>query len=549
MKRMMIFLSMLLSVVLLGKEVNITILGTSDVHGRMVPWNYSTDKADFSGSYSQISEVIKDYRQNNKNVIVVDIGDIIQDNYIEKFINEPQHPAMTALNEMKYDIIIPGNHEFNFGMDALNKVFKQFDGKVLSANIYYKTGERYLEPSTIMTVDGIKVGLIGATTPLVEQFEEESGNVKDMRFAMPADEIRKEVQNMKKQGADVIVLLAHMGLPNENNIPGTGVVDIANEVSGIDVIIAGHEHKNVSKQVVNGTIITEPYRYGAAISVVDLKFNVDAKGKKTLINKDAKTISVNSEKSDKKVEEIYAPYSEILIKDANVKVGETANDMVPQVLVKGIPSIYMKDSGLSTLFGDVQIYYSKADVVSFLVDNKKAVLNKGDIKKKDIANNYQYTSGETTVYELTGKDLKDYMEWSAAYFDTVKPGDTEYRYDPVRGASKYMTYDMFGGVKYKIDLREAPGNRIKDLRLVKGNKKVTDDMKIKVGLNAYRYEMLVAKGGPLEGRRVDPIWDSKTAFGEEEGTIRNMTIRYIRDAKKGKIDGKAHGYWEVIGIE
>ena len=86
MKRMMIFLSMLLSVVLLGKEVNITILGTSDVHGRMVPWNYSTDKADFSGSYSQISEVIKDYRQNNKNVIVVDIGDIIQDNYIEKFI-------------------------------------------------------------------------------------------------------------------------------------------------------------------------------------------------------------------------------------------------------------------------------------------------------------------------------------------------------------------------------------------------------------------------------------------------------------------------------
>ena len=196
MKRMMIFLSMLLSVVLLGKEVNITILGTSDVHGRMVPWNYSTDKADFSGSYSQISEVIKDYRQNNKNVIVVDIGDIIQDNYIEKFINEPQHPAMTALNEMKYDIIIPGNHEFNFGMDALNKVFKQFDGKVLSANIYYKTGERYLEPSTIMTVDGIKVGLIGATTPLVEQFEEESGNVKDMRFAMPADEIRKEVQKL-----------------------------------------------------------------------------------------------------------------------------------------------------------------------------------------------------------------------------------------------------------------------------------------------------------------------------------------------------------------
>lgn len=547
MKKITILISILLSVMLMGKEVNITILGTSDVHGRMVPWNYSTDKADFSGSYSQISEVIKDYRKNNKNVILVDIGDIIQDNFIEKFVNEPKHPAITALNEMKYDIIIPGNHEFNFGMEAITRIFKQFDGKVLSSNIYYKTGERYLEPSTIIEKDGIKIGIIGATTPLVEKFEEDTGHVKNMRFAMPAAEIKAEMEALKKQGVDVIVLLAHMGLPNENNIPGTGVRDIANEVTGIDVIIAGHEHKNVSKEVVNGTIITEPYRYGAAMSVVDLKFNIDSKGKKTLVSKDAKTININSQASDKKIEEIYAPYSEILIKDANVILGETARDLVPQEMVHGIPSVYMKDSGLSTLFGDVQLYYSKADVVSFLVDNKKAVLNKGLIKKKDIANNYQYTGGETTVYVFSGKDLKDYMEWSAGYFDTVKTGDTEYRYDPVRGASKYMTYDMFGGVKYKIDLREKPGNRIKDLKLTNG-KKITDDMKIKVGMNSYRYEMLVKKGGPLEGRRVDPIWDSKTAFGEEAGTIRNMTARYIKEAKKGKIQGTSHGNWEVIGL-
>ena len=63
-----------------------------------------------------------------------------------------------------------------------------------------------------------------------------------------------------------------------------------------------------------------------------------------------------------------------------------------------------------------------------LSTTKKARMNKGDIKKKDIIFNYRYAGGDVTVYELTGKQLKEYMEWSANYFDTIQPGDTEYRY-------------------------------------------------------------------------------------------------------------------------
>ena len=65
-----------------------------------------------------------------------------------------------------------------------------------------------------------------------------------------------------------------------------------------------------------------------------------------------------------------------------------------------------------------------------------------------------------TVYELTGKQLKEYMEWSANYFDTIQPGDTEYRYNAERKKSKYVTYDIFGGVNYKIDLRNPKGSKI-----------------------------------------------------------------------------------------
>lgn len=531
----------------MAKEVNISILATSDVHGRMVPWDYGTDKADLSGSYAQISSFITDYRSHHDNVIVVDAGDIIQDNQIERFHNVDNHPAIAALNAMNYDIMVLGNHEFNFGIPVVDKIISEFKGKTLAANIYYKdSGKPYLPAITIIEKEGVKIGFIGATTPFVPEYESKTGYVKQMEFTMPIAEIQKQVANLKKQAVDVIVLVTHMGLENENNKSGTGVADVAEQVPGIDVIIAGHNHQNISEKIINNVVITEPHRYGTVVSVVNLMVDTDATNNR-LKSKKSATLPVKSYPADPTIEKIYAPYHQQLRDIANQVIGETDRDLVPQETIHGIPAVYMEETGLTHLFNSVQLYYSKADVTAVLIDNKKAVLNKGKITRKDIANNYQYTAGETSIFEVTGRDLKDYMEWSAAYFAQVQPNDKNYQYDSVRGASKYMTYDMFGGVKYIVDLREPVGNRIKNLTLING-KAITDDMKIKLGMNAYRYEMLVKKGGPLEGRRVEPIWNSRTAIGDEDGTIRNMTIKYITEVKQGKITDESNHNWKVIGI-
>lgn len=548
MKKIIILLVFTLSIIGVAKEVNIKILGTSDVHGHMVPWNYPADEFDNSGSYSQIAGMVKGYRKSNKNIILVDAGDIIQDNLIERFINEPKHPAVSILNEMNYDILVPGNHEFNFGMDSITNVLKQFKGKALAANIYYNDGRSYLEPSTIITKEGVKIGIIGVTTPLTQKFEENTGNVKNMTFTMPVPEVKKQVEILKNKGVNVIIVVAHMGLPNENNIPGTGVIDLAKEVPGIDVIVAGHFHKDVSKETVNGVIITEPYKYGMSLSVVDLKFDVNGKNI-SLISKDSKTISVKGKESDQGIEIIYNPFHQTLRNEVNEVIGETANNMVPEGKFKGISYAFAKDTGLSSLINEVELYYSKADVVSFSFDHENIKMNKGSIKRKDIFYNYRYAGGEVTVYEMTGKDLKDYMEWSARYFDTLKSGDTEYSYNADRKSFKYVTYDIFGGVKYKINLQQGPGNRIKDLTLVAGNKRITDKTKLKVGMNSYRFEMLVQKGGPLEGRDIKKIWDSKEALGQEKGTIQNMTINYIMNVKRGKISGLSKNYWSITGLK
>ena len=536
----------------MAQEVNIKLLGTSDIHGRVVPWSYGADVEDKSGSYAQIATYVKDVRKNNKNVVLVDVGDAIQDNQVDVFAKDKkyykEHPIPKVLNEMKYDVFVLGNHEFNFGMKALDEILKDIKAKKLTANFYYKKNDkRYIDATTIIEKDGVKLGIIGLSTPMSAKFEEDTGNLKDMKFTSPTEEARTQVEKLKAKGVDAIIVIAHMGIENENKIPDTGMRDVINAVDGIDVVIAGHMHKDVPSETIKNTLITEPHRYGTVVSEVDLTFDINDKKEVKLVKKESKTVPVKALEADKKIVEIYKPYHEKLRELNNVVIGQTANEMVPQETKHGVSAAFSKDTGLSSFINDVEQHYSGADVVTFSFDHQKARMDKGDIKKKDIIFNYRYAGGDVTVYELTGKQLKEYMEWSANYFDTIQPGDTEYRYNAERKKSKYVTYDIFGGVNYKIDLRNPQGSKIVGLTLADG-KPVTDDMKLKVGMNSYRFAQLNGKGGIWEGQKIPVLWESKVAMGREKGTIQNMMIDYITNVKKGKIDGQSHNRWEIIGL-
>ena len=536
----------------MAQEVNIKLLGTSDVHGRIVPWSYGADVEDKSGSYAQIATYVKDVRKNNKNVVLVEVGDAIQDNQVDVFAKDKKyykdHPVPKVLNEMNYDIFVLGNHEFNFGMKALDEILKDIKAKKLTANFYHKKNDkRYIDATTIIEKDGVKLGIIGLSTPMSAKFEEDTGNLKDMKFTSPTEEARTQVEKLKAKGVDAIIAVTHMGIENENNIPDTGMRDVINAVDGIDVVIAGHMHKDVPSETIKNTLITEPHRYGTVVSEVDLTFDINDKKEVKLVKKESKTVPVKALEADKKIVEIYKPYHEKLRELNNVVIGQTANEMVPQETKHGVSASFSKDTGLSSFINDVEQHYSDADVVTFSFDHQKARMDKGDIKKKDIIFNYRYAGGDVTVYEMTGKQLKEYMEWSANYFDTIQPGDTEYRYNAERKKSKYVTYDIFGGVNYKIDLRNPRGSKIVDLTLADG-KPVTDDMKLKVGMNSYRFAQLNGKGGIWEGQQIPVLWESKVAMGREKGTIQNMMIDYITNVKKGKIDGQSHNHWEIIGL-
>ncbi|GHW62450.1 bifunctional metallophosphatase/5'-nucleotidase [Vibrio cholerae] len=531
-----------------GDIHNVTILGTSDLHGHFMPWDYSADKLNLSGSLSQMATKVKTIRQEQPNVILVDAGDTIQGNFVETFKDEAIDPMMLGFNEMKYDVWVLGNHEFDFGLKVLNRSLTQFKGRSLAGNIQRPDGNLFLPGYTIIERGGIKIGVIGMDTPMTQVFAEGTNRLEGMTFTNPTLEVQKIIKQIDPQ-VDAIVLVAHMGIENENDITNTGVTDIANGNPELDAIVAGHMHTLIDKAVVNGVIITEPDKYGRALSRIDLQFE-EQNGKFTLINKDSLTYKIKDITSDSKMESLYEPYHKRLREMANREIAQLSGvNLVPENEIRGIPQVHVQDTGISALFQEASFFYApKANVIALQIDNDNAKLDVGSIKAKDIAYNYQYAGGEITVYQMTGKELKQYMEWSAGYFNSVKPGDVTYSFNPERRASKYSTNDFFAGVTYTIDLTQPAGERITDLKFADGTP-VKDNSEIRLGMNSYRMGHLTKKGGVLEGLQFPVLFDTEAEYGEEQGTIRNLTIRYLTEQKQGKYEGKPMQRWKLSGLE
>ena len=184
--KLLIVLFLLISIFSFGKEVKIIFLETSDLHGRLFSYDYAIDQVDNSSGLTKAATIIKTERSQNKNVILIDNGDTVQDNSAELFNNMAIHPMISALNDLKYDAWILGNHEFNFEKSFLDRNVKGFKGKVLSANIIKDNGKNYVLPYIIKNVEGVRIAIIGITPPHIPMWEASSPeHFQGLTFLLP----------------------------------------------------------------------------------------------------------------------------------------------------------------------------------------------------------------------------------------------------------------------------------------------------------------------------------------------------------------------------
>jgi 2',3'-cyclic-nucleotide 2'-phosphodiesterase/3'-nucleotidase len=239
-----------------AQRAHVVILSTTDMHGRVFPIDYYTNKYDNVG-ITKIATLVKEARKSDPDLLLVDSGDTIQGTPLEYFHNKrnnaPPDPMMLTMSALKYDSMTVGNHEYNFGLQVLNKARSEAKFPFLSANTYEKgTAETHYQPYIVKEVQGVRIGVLGLTTPGIPNWENKP-NYEGLEFRETVSEAKKWVPVLRdKEKVDAIVIAMHMGIeedirtgiPSPSQVPNeNAAIAIARQVPGIDVILMGHTHR------------------------------------------------------------------------------------------------------------------------------------------------------------------------------------------------------------------------------------------------------------------------------------------------------------------
>lgn len=534
----MFFLSQFVVIAKEPQEVTIKILATSDLHGKFYPYDYSINEESKSGSLAQIATAIKE--RKDENTVIIDVGDTIQDNSADLFFKEKIHPMILGFNEIGYDIWVAGNHEFNYGVDNLKNVAKQFNGEFLLGNVYNPDGTRLGKNYTIIEKSGVKILVIGMVTPNITKWDYE--NLKGYKVTDPVKETRKIIDEMGDK-VDIIVAATHMGESNEYGVENSGVDDLAKACPEIDVILAAHEHKLVEGVYKNDVLIVENKNSGATLAEVDIKVAKDGNNFK-ILNRESKSIKISDYGVDKDLAKKLEPFDLKARQDANIIIGELKNgNLAPENEIAGIPQAQIEPTALIGLINEVQQYYTGAKVSAAALFVMDANLKEGKIKKSDTSLIYKYGN---TLYklEMTGKQLKKFMEWSADYFNQYQPGDLTISFDEnVRG----YNYDMFSGVDYEIDISKEKGHRIKNLKWSDTKKPVKDDEVFVVAVNNYRANSQLLNYGEIFDKEDGLPKVLEIDVKGNLGGVRELIGDYIINVKNGVITPNNPKNWKIVG--
>lgn len=519
-------------------EMDLQILASSDTHGKFDPWDYAANKADASGSVAQQATAIKQLR--TLNTLVIDAGDNIQGNSSQLFLNDDVHPMIAAQNAIGYDIWVPGNHEYNYGMDTIKKVIGEQKAKVLTGNVYSPEGTPLADGYTIVQKMDVKIGIIGMVTPNITRWD--AVNLAGWNVTNPVDECRKIIDQIKDQ-VDVLIGVMHMDTENEYGVYGSGVTDLANACPEFNVIIAAHGHKEIPGQEINGVLVVENKNAGATLSEIHLKLQRQTNGSWQVKSRSSESIQVKDYEADPKLVALLAPYDERAKADAVIPIGTLqGGNMAPDNEIENIPSPMIQDTALLDFINEVQMYYTGAQVSATAMTSMTGQMKEGTIRKCDLTSIYTY---ENTLYKLqmNGAQLRDYMEWSAAFFKTWQPGDVTIAFDP---STRYYLYDAFAGVNYDIDLSQQPGNRIRNLTWPDG-RPVQDSDSFVIAVNNYRAttQLLIAADIFAPGEALPQLLEMDVRG--DIGGIRELLGDYIQNVKGGVIHPNVDNNWKLMG--
>ncbi|NLM42813.1 MAG: LysM peptidoglycan-binding domain-containing protein [Clostridiales bacterium] len=425
-------------------SITITIVHTNDTHSRV----------ESGVGFAKVAAKIKELKEENSNVLVVDAGDTLHGQPFATI--SKGESIIKIMNAVGYDVMTPGNHDFNYGQERLLELAKYAEFPIISANVIKQDGNTLLEPYVIKEVGGLKIGIFGLSTPETA-YKTNPKNVEGLTFENPVEVAKKMVEELKAKDVDAIIALVHLGIDKETKDTSYLVRD---NVEGIDLIIDGHSHSTLDTIDNEGKdiIIVSTGEYNNNLGMVNLTF----------VDGELKDVEPSVFSSEDAVELEADPEVSAIIGEVNEKNKEITSVVVGKtdVVLDGVREhVRAGETNLSNLITDAMLAVSGADMAITNGGGIRASIDVGDITMEEIITVLPF-GNYVVVKEYTGAQILAALEHGTA------------NYPEPAGA-----FAQVAGVTFVLDLNEEAGKRVKDVKI--GDEPLDLDKTYKVATNDF----------------------------------------------------------------
>jgi len=465
---------------------NLHLFHISDTHGHLTSDSYNDQIKQVKG-LARLSNYFKSISYENQ--IRIDCGDTIQGSpfaYIYKEMkNQNQNPFSTAINHLNFDYYIPGNHDFNYGLNYLNDFIKKLNSKTLCSNVFINNKLYFDYSYDIKSFEnGPKIAVIGITNNYIPNWESK-GNIKDLEFINAFDSAKSVINQIKKEHqVDLIVVGYHGGYEcnletNENEAKNSDEnlgCKIFNQLTDIDILLTGHEHRLILLNK-NNRVMLQP-GYGAShVSHTNIRF----------IMKDSKW------KIDKIIPELismkdYDDDQELILKVSDFI--NNANQKLNQIIGKTKTNFLIEDQIESRIYkhklfqyiNEVQIKTTNAMISCSSLGNDVSGFNK-TIRLKDVLNTYIFPN-TLFLCEITGKTLLNALNHNKNFFTINDKDEINIDKSYLYPKLELYNYDVFDNIEYEIIVKKNKENEVINVKY--NSKPICEDDLFTIVLNSYR---------------------------------------------------------------
>ncbi len=482
---------------------HVVLVATTDLHGHMTGRDYVADGAAPNG-LARVARVVDSLRARYPGqVVLVDAGDLLQGDpfatYFARVAPREPHPIVEAMNLTGYDVATPGNHDFDWGVPLFRRAIGDARFAYVSANVFDLPGDTLLFPAyRVLRRNGVRIGVAGFTTPGVMVWDR--AQVRGRVRVAPIEAAAARTLGAMRRDADISIVIVHSGMDGRSSYADSalGGENVAAKLATIgprpDVVVVGHSHREMRDSVIAGVHFVQPKPFGASVSVVHLSLVRKEDGPWKVRQVEADFVSTKEAGPSNLLAQRLAAASDSVAAWVRTPLGVATGRMrATAARARATPII--------NFVNDVQRRRAHADISATPAFDLGAGFDADTIRIGNIFSLYPYENTLRAV-RITGAQLKSYLEWSARYFEVDAGGRVSIN-DSIPG----YNYDIVGGARYDIDLRQPVGGRIQ--RLSVRGKPVEPTDSFTMAVNSYRqsgsggYTML--EGAPVVYDKAESI--------------------------------------------